>query len=154
MADRDERTGTLSGLTEAEAREFHQIFMTSFVIFTIIAIAAHVLVWMWRPLVAGPERVLGTADRGASRRNFWPRIISHRGNRHVENMDVVRPAPCIGGAGNLPFRPCVTDSLHPVEHKSLQLDRRAEADESFCRNNQHGLRVSRAARKSCAIDCE
>jgi light-harvesting complex 1 beta chain len=49
MADRDERTGTLSGLTEAEAREFHRIFMSSFVIFTLIAIAAHVLVWMWRP---------------------------------------------------------------------------------------------------------
>jgi light-harvesting complex 1 beta chain len=55
MADRDERTGTLSGLTEAEAREFHRIFMTSFVIFTIIAIAAHVLVWMWRPWLPGPN---------------------------------------------------------------------------------------------------
>jgi light-harvesting complex 1 beta chain len=53
MADRDERTGTLSGLTEAEAREFHRIFMTSFVIFTLIAIAAHVLVWMWRPWLPG-----------------------------------------------------------------------------------------------------
>jgi len=55
MADRDERTGTLSGLTEAEAREFHRIFMTSFVIFTLIAIAAHVLVWSWRPWLPGPN---------------------------------------------------------------------------------------------------
>jgi len=55
MADRDERTGTLSGLTEAEAKEFHRIFMTSFVIFTLIAIAAHVLVWMWRPWLPGPN---------------------------------------------------------------------------------------------------
>jgi len=55
MADRDERTGTLSGLTEPEAREFHRIFMTSFVIFTLIAIAAHVLVWMWRPWLPGPN---------------------------------------------------------------------------------------------------
>ncbi len=55
MADRDERTGTLSGLTEAEAREFHRIFMTSFVIFTLIAVAAHVLVWMWRPWLPGAD---------------------------------------------------------------------------------------------------
>ena len=53
MADRDERTGTFSGLTEAEAREFHSIFMTSFVIFTVVAIVAHILVWMWRPWLPG-----------------------------------------------------------------------------------------------------
>jgi light-harvesting complex 1 beta chain len=50
---RDEHSGTLSGLTEAEAKEFHSIFMTSFVIFTLVAIAAHVLVWMWRPWLPG-----------------------------------------------------------------------------------------------------
>jgi light-harvesting complex 1 beta chain len=55
MADRDERTGTLSGLTEAEAKEFHKIFMTSFVIFTLIAIVAHILVWSWRPWLPGPN---------------------------------------------------------------------------------------------------
>jgi light-harvesting complex 1 beta chain len=55
MVSRDEHSGTLSGLTEAEAKEFHSIFMTSFVIFTLIAIAAHVLVWMWRPWLPGPN---------------------------------------------------------------------------------------------------
>ena len=55
MADRDERTATLSGLSEAEAKEFHKIFMTSFVIFTLIAIVAHILVWMWRPWLPGPN---------------------------------------------------------------------------------------------------
>jgi light-harvesting complex 1 beta chain len=55
MAQRDERTGTLSGLTDAEAKEFHGIFMTSFIIFTIIALIAHVLVWMWRPWLPGPD---------------------------------------------------------------------------------------------------
>ncbi len=29
--------------------------MTSFVIFTLIAIAAHVLVWIWRPWLPGPN---------------------------------------------------------------------------------------------------
>lgn len=45
----DNRTGSLSGLTDNEAREFHGIFMTSFIGFTAIAAVAHVLVWMWRP---------------------------------------------------------------------------------------------------------
>ena len=45
----DEKRGSLSGLTETEAKEFHGIFVTSFIIFTVIAIVAHVLVWQWRP---------------------------------------------------------------------------------------------------------
>jgi light-harvesting complex 1 beta chain len=63
-----ERTGSLSGLTENEAKEFHSIFMTSFIIFTVIAIVAHVLVWMWRPWLPGPkgyaalDAVMGTAS--------------------------------------------------------------------------------------------
>ena len=49
MVDRETPVGTLSGITEAEAKEFHKIFLTSFIIFTVIAIVAHVLVWNWRP---------------------------------------------------------------------------------------------------------
>jgi light-harvesting complex 1 beta chain len=41
--------GSLTGLTEAEAKEFHRIFMGSFILFTAIAIVAHILVWYWRP---------------------------------------------------------------------------------------------------------
>jgi light-harvesting complex 1 beta chain len=44
MADK-----SLSGLTEDEAKEFHGIFMTSFIIFMVIAIVAHILAWSWRP---------------------------------------------------------------------------------------------------------
>ena len=40
---------SLSGMSEHEAKEFHGIFMTSFIIFTVIAIVAHVLAWNWRP---------------------------------------------------------------------------------------------------------
>ena len=54
MAD-DKKGGSLSGLTEHEAQEFHRIFMSSFVIFTVIAIVAHILVWMWRPWLPGPK---------------------------------------------------------------------------------------------------
>jgi light-harvesting complex 1 beta chain len=44
---------SLSGLTEPEAREFHSIFITSFLVFTVIAIVAHILVWLWRPWLPG-----------------------------------------------------------------------------------------------------
>ena len=54
MVDVPNKGGSLSGLTEAEAREFHSIFMTSFVVFTAIAIVAHILAWMWRPWLPGP----------------------------------------------------------------------------------------------------
>ena len=52
MAQTDEK-GSFSGLSEAEAKEFHKIFVTSFLIFTTIAIIAHVLAWMWRPWLPG-----------------------------------------------------------------------------------------------------
>jgi light-harvesting complex 1 beta chain len=45
----DKEKSSLSGLTEAEALEFHSIFVKSFIAFVIIAIIAHVLVWQWRP---------------------------------------------------------------------------------------------------------
>ena len=43
------REGSLSGLTEQEAKEFHGIFMTSFIGVTVIAIVAHVVGGNWRP---------------------------------------------------------------------------------------------------------
>lgn len=46
--------GTLTGLTEGEAKEFHSIFMSSFIAFTVIAFIAHILAWMWRPWLPGP----------------------------------------------------------------------------------------------------
>ena len=54
MVDGDRRNGSLSGLTEGEAKEFHRIFMQSFIIFVAIAIVAHILAWMWRPWLPGP----------------------------------------------------------------------------------------------------
>jgi light-harvesting complex 1 beta chain len=54
MADLEGRP-SLSGLTEAKAQEFHSLFVGSFINFTIIAIAAHFLVWTWRPRIPGPK---------------------------------------------------------------------------------------------------
>jgi len=53
MPDGPRQDVSLSGLTESEAREFHSIFMTSFIIFTVIAVIAHILAWMWRPWLPG-----------------------------------------------------------------------------------------------------
>lgn len=61
------RDVSLSGLTEPEAKEFHTLFMTSFIVFTAIAIVAHILVWMWRPwLPPGPRGYTSLIDGAAS----------------------------------------------------------------------------------------
>jgi light-harvesting complex 1 beta chain len=52
MSD-NERFGPGAYLTPEEAKEFHKIFVASFIGFTIIAIIAHVLVWSWRPWFPG-----------------------------------------------------------------------------------------------------
>jgi light-harvesting complex 1 beta chain len=44
-----ERRGSISGLTDEEAQEFHQYWTQGFVGFTAIAVLAHILVWIWRP---------------------------------------------------------------------------------------------------------
>jgi light-harvesting complex 1 beta chain len=44
---------SMSGLTEPQAREFHRAFVTSFLVFLVIAIVAHFLVWQWRPWIPG-----------------------------------------------------------------------------------------------------
>jgi light-harvesting complex 1 beta chain len=51
----EDRGGSLSGLTAAEAREFHRLFVTSFIGFTVVALIAHFLAWMWRPWLPGEE---------------------------------------------------------------------------------------------------
>jgi light-harvesting complex 1 beta chain len=60
MSDMTTRPISASGLTEPEAREFHSIFVTSFMVFTVVAIVAHILVWMWRPWLPGPHGYAST----------------------------------------------------------------------------------------------
>jgi light-harvesting complex 1 beta chain len=50
-----DRSGSLSGLTEQEAKEFHSLFVISFIGFVVVAIIAHFLVWQWRPWLPGPN---------------------------------------------------------------------------------------------------
>jgi light-harvesting complex 1 beta chain len=55
--------GSVSGLSEAAAKEFHRNFITSAVIFTAVALVAHILAWSWRPwLPALPTSMIETAQ--------------------------------------------------------------------------------------------
>ena len=70
MSDVQLRTGSTSGLTDSEAREFHSIFVTSFIVFVVIAIVAHILVWMWRPWLPGPNGYAALTDGVALVKTF------------------------------------------------------------------------------------
>jgi light-harvesting complex 1 beta chain len=65
MANVETRGGSLSGLSEREAKEFHGIFMSSFIGFTAIAVVAHILAWMWRPWLP-PAKGYGSLVDGAT----------------------------------------------------------------------------------------
>ncbi|MFO1172520.1 MAG: light-harvesting antenna LH1, beta subunit [Hyphomicrobiaceae bacterium] len=58
----DDKRSSLSGLTDSEAQEFHAIFVRSFMIFTVIAVIAHILAWMWRPWLPGPNGYASLQD--------------------------------------------------------------------------------------------
>ncbi len=51
-----------SGLSESEAREFHRIFMTSFIVFVAVAVVAHFLAWQWRPWLPGANGYTSLLD--------------------------------------------------------------------------------------------
>ena len=44
-----EHKGSISGLTDDEAQEFHRYRVQGFIGFTAVALVAHMLVWVWRP---------------------------------------------------------------------------------------------------------
>jgi len=51
MAER----GSLSGLTDSEAKEFHGLFVSSMMMFFAACVVAHILVWLWRPWIPGDD---------------------------------------------------------------------------------------------------
>lgn len=58
----DNKGSGSSGLTEAEAKEFHGMFVTSFIAFTVVAIIAHFLAWQWRPWLPGVDGYQKSSD--------------------------------------------------------------------------------------------
>ena len=62
----DEKRSSLSGLTEDEAKEFHTLFVSSFIGFTVIAVIAHILVWQWRPWLPSVKGYSALTDGAAA----------------------------------------------------------------------------------------
>lgn len=46
-----EKRESWSGLTDQEAEEFHKYYLQGTTLFVLVALAAHALVWMWRPWI-------------------------------------------------------------------------------------------------------
>ena len=67
----NEEKTSLSGLTDGEAKEFHGIFVSSFLAFTAIAAVAHILVWMWRPWLPGPRGYTELMDGATTVASFF-----------------------------------------------------------------------------------
>lgn len=44
---------SMSGLSEQEAQEFHKYYMQGLMLFVLVAVVAHILVWAWRPWLQG-----------------------------------------------------------------------------------------------------
>ncbi len=57
-----EEKRSFTGLTSREAKEFHKYFMLGFIVFTVIAIVAHFLVWQWRPWFPGVDGYAAVTD--------------------------------------------------------------------------------------------
>ncbi len=55
---------SLTGLTDDQAKELHEIYMRGLVLFTGVAVVAHFLVWLWRPWFPGPEGYTGASLDG------------------------------------------------------------------------------------------
>ena len=58
----EEYRSPISGLTNKEAQELHRGFMTTMVIYFIIAIVAHYLMWAWRPWFPGTPGYKASVD--------------------------------------------------------------------------------------------
>ena len=51
-----------SGMSDQEAEEFHKYYLQGTFMFVAVAIVAHLLVWLWRPWIPGPEGYASLLD--------------------------------------------------------------------------------------------
>lgn len=58
----DNSPSPFTGLTDAEAEEFHKYYLQGLFMFVGIAVVAHFLVWMWRPWIPGPDGYASISD--------------------------------------------------------------------------------------------
>lgn len=45
----DDKDVSFTGLTDDQAQELHSVYMSGFMLFTAVAVIAHLLVLIWRP---------------------------------------------------------------------------------------------------------
>lgn len=50
-----EESGSLTGITDNEAKEFHGLYLQGMMLFVGVAVVAHLLVWLWRPWIPPEE---------------------------------------------------------------------------------------------------
>ncbi|MBI1391989.1 MAG: light-harvesting protein [Alphaproteobacteria bacterium] len=74
-SDGSAASDSMSGLTAAQAQEFHKAFMGSFLGFTGIAVVAHILVWTWRPWIPGPNGYASLESTFASIGTFLTNLV-------------------------------------------------------------------------------
>ena len=58
MAD----NGYFSGISDEEAQEFMSYYLMGTIVFVVVAIIAHFLVWQWRPWLPGLEGYAALTD--------------------------------------------------------------------------------------------
>ena len=51
-----------TGISPEEAKEVHSLFMKSFLVFTGIAVLAHIFAWLWRPWLPGANGYSSLVD--------------------------------------------------------------------------------------------
>ncbi len=66
MAD----NGYFGGISDEEAQEFMSYYLLGTIVFVVVAIIAHFLVWQWRPWIPGPEGYTSLIDSGSAIANF------------------------------------------------------------------------------------
>lgn len=47
----DDKDVSFTGLTDDQAQELHSVYMSGFMLFTAVAVVAHLLVLIWRPWI-------------------------------------------------------------------------------------------------------
>ncbi|MEM6537948.1 MAG: light-harvesting antenna LH1, beta subunit [Pseudomonadota bacterium] len=74
-SDGSASSDAMSGLTAAQAQEFHKAFIMNFMILVGIALVAHLLVWIWRPWIPGTNGYVSLESTFASLGTFLTSLV-------------------------------------------------------------------------------
>jgi light-harvesting complex 1 beta chain len=60
-----------TGLSASEAQAFHGFFMMSTIVYAVVALIAHILVWQWRSWFPGEEGYASLMNTATSLINYF-----------------------------------------------------------------------------------